>query len=129
LPYLVWQIFYYIKVEVFSSEKVEARSYETSFRYMRGSKGLMGVIIRKFNTRGQQLMAFITCQFIYTVLTILPAPLYLHYYWLHTSFLILMLAISLWNGSNYYFEVFAAKYHSSLPPQQQLPQTTEEKKE
>lgn len=114
IPYLVWQVVYYIKVEIFSGKKVEARDYETSFKYLRESKGFVGNMIRKFKTRGSQQLAFITYQFLYTVLTILPTPLYLQSYELHTAFLCVMLAVSSWNGANYYFEVFATRYTAGL---------------
>jgi len=114
IPYVVWQLLYLIKVEIFSSEKVEARDYETSFKYLRESKGFVGTLIKKFKTRNGQLMAFVLYQFLYTVVTILPALLYLHSYELNAAFLCVMLLISLWNGANYYFEVFATRYSAGL---------------
>jgi len=127
LPYLCWQVFYFIKVEIFSSQKVAVREYETSFRALSTGKGMIGNLIRSFSSNSQRLLAFMTFQFAYTFVTMLPALLLFVSFWSHTVFLITMTVACAWNGANWYFEVFAEKYGPEMHELEQ--QRLEKKKE
>ncbi|KAL6063072.1 hypothetical protein QOT17_011742 [Balamuthia mandrillaris] len=113
LPYILWQTLYYLKVEIFSYAKVQERDYETSFKYLSQGKGMMGSLLRKVNRR-YQVFAFMAYQLVYTVLTISPCLIYFHSFWVHTLFIFSMFLASVWNGANFYIEVFASRYVNSL---------------
>ena len=54
---------------------------------------------------------FIMCQFVYTILSILPAKLFYENYVASLSFISLMFAWACWNGAAYYLEVFSKRYN------------------
>jgi len=45
-----------------------------------------------------------------------------HSFWFHSLYLVLVLEVAIWNGSTYYFEVFADKYAMSHPKMSKKPQ-------
>ena len=63
-------------------------------------------------------LVFWTGQMVFTLCTLLPAPLLFRYRDLHMAYILLVLAAALYNGSNYYFEVFAARYIQQLEAKQ-----------
>lgn len=40
----------------------------------------------------------------------LPTLVFFRSFWVHTAAVVFCLSLAAWNGGNYYFEVFAAKY-------------------
>jgi hypothetical protein len=114
VPYLLWQVMYYVKVQVLSARKVIERDYQTSFRWFREKdKGTIGKALQA-KSEQYQLFTYIGYQFLYTIITMLPTYLYFHYFWAHTAFLCFMMLISAWNGANFYFDVFSTRYAESL---------------
>ena len=51
---------------------------------------------------------------IFAALTILPTFLYYRYFWLHVSFVIAIILTSMWNGANFYIEVFSRRYEGNV---------------
>lgn len=54
-------------------------------------------------------------QLVYTLLTLIPAALCFHFYWLHVLLLGVMCAASAWNGGGYYRQVYITAKHSGSP--------------
>jgi hypothetical protein len=48
------------------------------------------------------------------ILTILPVPLLFRYQTASTAYVLFILSSVIFNGSNYYFEVFAVRYLQTL---------------
>jgi len=112
VPYIIWQILYYIKVEVLSSHK----NRMTSVKWLlEGDK--KGFIAKMssipFGEKNIHL-GFILMQFIYTILTMLPVPFLWNNRIYHVILIIVMTLISLWNGATFYFDVFSKRYMESL---------------
>ncbi|KAF9224327.1 hypothetical protein BS17DRAFT_879828 [Gyrodon lividus] len=113
--YLLWQLLYWKFVLVDRRTKIESGQRATSFSYLLNDKhGAIGRALVK--TRPEKREAyFMVGQFLYSILTELPA-VYLLYdgpRW-SGSFLILIFAVSVWNGGGFYIEVFGRKFEREL---------------
>jgi hypothetical protein len=113
--YLIWQLLYWKFVLVDQRPKIESGQRTTSFSFLLNDKrGTIGRALTK--TRPERRVAyFMVGQFLYSVLTELPA-VYLLYdspRWSGT-FLILIFAVSVWNGGGFYIEVFGRKFEREL---------------
>lgn len=118
--YCIWQILYFVKVQVFDKAKIEKRNrsaeplkYITSYTELRKSSGLMKNIINSVSKKYQPFM-FGLAQLAFTMLTMVPVLLFWHSKYLNLAWLLLLLSWSTWNGANFYVEVFAARYVEQL---------------
>jgi len=58
--------------------------------------------------------ALMAIQFVYTLLTLLPImPIY-SYFYLHILYLSTIFVICVWNGANFYFEIFIEQYSKRI---------------
>lgn len=57
---------------------------------------------------------FITGQWIYTTLWLLPVPLLFNFKFLNTTFLLLLIAAGIWRGGSYYIFVFSKVYNNKF---------------
>merc|ERR1712154_335635 len=57
---------------------------------------------------------FVSLNFIYLLITIIPTGLIFKYKYGHLGVLLLAIGSSIWQGANYYIEVFSERYHNSL---------------
>jgi len=57
---------------------------------------------------------FVALNFIYFLITIVPAGLIFKFKYGHLGVLLLAIGSSIWQGANYYIEVFSERYHNSL---------------
>jgi hypothetical protein len=109
--FLVWQVLYLTKILVISRRKLD-RNPEmiTSLRWLTRHSGT--AVFRLLNIFGEryQNLALAFWQLLFTVVTCLPTVLFWRYKWMHEMVLALVGLIVVWNGSNYYFEVFASRY-------------------
>jgi len=115
IAYIVWQIFYYIKVEIVAAAKDRMRS----FKYLYEQKGsIYKLIIKPFGIeRERAVHGFILVQFAFTFISLLPVKLLWSYEILNISFIVFIILSSIWHGANYYFEVFASTYKATLEEQ------------
>lgn len=60
------------------------------------------------------IYVFIACNFLYTLLTILPVYFFYKNFYVHTSFIILIVMMSIFNGADYYIEVFSRRYRAEI---------------
>ena len=132
--YFVWQLLYIVKTEIVDRKSLRADpSIQTSLRWLlRDAKNPMNVLAKRvcratgilgpheeFQAESWKTkLVFWTGQMLFTLCTLLPAPLLFRYRDLHMAYILLVLAAALYNGSNYYFEVFAARYIQQLEAKQ-----------
>ncbi|KAJ6538968.1 hypothetical protein B0H19DRAFT_1269345 [Mycena capillaripes] len=112
---LIWQLLYWKFVLVDRRAKIESGQRTTSFSFLLNDKrGLIGRTLSSTPPAYREA-AFMTGQLVYAVLTEVPA-VYLLYdspFW-SGAFLILILAVSVWNGGGFYIEVFGRKFEREL---------------
>ena len=53
-------------------------------------------------------------QYSYAILTIIPCPIWFWYRWASAAFLMFVFSWSVWNGANYYMDVFGKKFQTEL---------------
>ncbi|KAL0949827.1 hypothetical protein HGRIS_009863 [Hohenbuehelia grisea] len=113
--YLVWQMLYWKFVLVDRRAKIESGQRTTSFSFLLNDK--RGVIGRSLSSvpAAYRELAFMSGQLVYAVLTELPAVflLYNSPFW-SGVFLIVIFAVSVWNGGGFYIEVFGRKFEREL---------------
>jgi len=115
VPYILWQLLYYIKVQVFDRHKfVKDKKRMTSFIWLMNDSTSLAYKVSNLLGPKHQMWMFGVFQLVYTFLTMIPVLLFWNSFWTHTIFLILMFLISAWNGASFYIEVFSVKYHQSL---------------
>ena len=112
--YTIWQTLYAVGIMIFQQHKIDAGTRITSYSWLLNPdknvhrKNLMYRLctIPGWGCGRYQLVLFIFWQFLYALLTILPTSLYYTYWQLHLLFLTLLGVTSVWNGANFYIEVF-----------------------
>ncbi|KAN0097781.1 Protein of unknown function (DUF2838) domain containing protein [Tylopilus felleus] len=113
--YLFWQVLYWKFVYVDRRSKIESGQRTTSLHFLLNDKrGAIGRALYRTSPEKREVY-FMTGQFVYSVLTELPA-VYLLYdspRW-SGAFLILIFAVSVWNGGGFYIEVFGRKFEREL---------------
>lgn len=110
VPYALWAVAYYLKIFVVSSQRIQDRGYHTLFKYTtRKPNSLAGKVVSKL-PRWVAPLAFMANHVLFCAVTFALAWLMWSHYWINTLFLIWCIAMSAWNGGNYYFEVFAHQY-------------------
>ncbi|KIW71435.1 hypothetical protein PV04_03604 [Phialophora macrospora] len=114
VPYAVWQLSYHFFITVRRKEKIAA-GRPTSFTWLR--KSYANTTIGKFvNSLPQYLQepAFMAIQYSYAILTIIPCPIWFWYRWASAGFLLTVFSWSVWNGANYYMDVFGKRFQKEL---------------
>ena len=128
--YSLWQLLYILKTEIIDRKRFLADpSIQTSLRWLtRDSKNPMHRIAKRVSRSIGVLqcdedfdpdalktkLVFWTGQLIFTLITLLPTPLLFVSYAANTGYILFVLSTAVYNGSNYYFEVFAARYIQQL---------------
>ncbi|CEQ39624.1 SPOSA6832_01159, partial [Sporobolomyces salmonicolor] len=112
--YTVWQLLYYYFVVQLRAEKIkEGRA--TSFTFMvNDKKRLIGKIAAKVPRQWRETV-FMAGQAIYTFVTLL-LPLFVLYdskLW-SDVYLLVLFAVSVWNGASFYMEVFSRRFEKEL---------------
>jgi hypothetical protein len=114
LPYAVWQLGYHFLITVRKADKIAA-GRPTSFTWLRRSyaKTWIGKFVLSLPEILQE-PAFMMIQYSYALLTILPCPFWFWYRWPSAAFLFIVFTWSIWNGANYYMDVFGKKFQTEL---------------
>ncbi|KAI1371504.1 hypothetical protein F4677DRAFT_308390 [Hypoxylon crocopeplum] len=114
IPYAFWQLSYYFFITVRRREKIAA-GRPTSFTWLRRSysKTWIGKLVLGLPSALQE-PAFMLIQYLYAVLTMLPCPLWFYSRWASGSFLMIVFAWSVYNGSTYYIDVFGKRFQKEL---------------
>lgn len=126
--YSLWQAFYlYIQYTVIDHDQ----ELVTSLRYLtQCPKNPMYIITMDVCvrlgvlTRGEKYSAedtktkviYVVGQWIYTILMILPAPLYFYFRFLNTTYLFILILAGMWRGGSYYIFKFSKIYNNKFEP-------------
>ncbi|RMZ85997.1 hypothetical protein DV737_g89, partial [Chaetothyriales sp. CBS 132003] len=112
--YFVWQVSYHFLISVRKREKIKA-GRPTSFTWLRRSysKTWIGKVVLSLPDALQE-PAFMLIQYAYAVLTILPCPLWFRSRRASSAFLVVVFTWSIWNGANYYMDVFGNRFQKEL---------------
>lgn len=107
--YLIWQVLYYVFIQVRRQEKIRA-GRPTSFTWLLKSysKTWLGKLVLRLPVPLQPF-AFMAIQFIYAVVTMAPCGVWIHYGRLSGLFMSAVFSWSIWNGANYYARISAAR--------------------
>jgi hypothetical protein len=114
IPYTIWQLSYYFFITVRRREKIAA-GRPTSFTWLRKSysKTWIGKFVLSLPNALQE-PAFMMIQYFYAVLTMLPCPLWFYSRYASATFLMVVFAWSVYNGSTYYIDVFGKRFQKEL---------------
>lgn len=128
--YMFWQFLYILKTEVMDRQVMLANpQIQTSLRWLtRDAKNPMHIIAKKvcrsigvlapteeFDPESLKTKCvFWIGNLLFVVLTLLPIPILYQSVTAHTSYILFVLSAAVYNGSNYYFEVFASRYIQKL---------------
>jgi hypothetical protein len=126
LGYLAWQIAYLLKTELWDVKRLdEDPELVTSLRWLANDykAGVTKLALRVgrligvfrndelFDTRSLKTkFVFVTLQLLYTVVTFLPIPLCYESKTTHTVLMLLAFLSCIWNGAEYYIDIFSRRY-------------------
>ncbi|TKY88339.1 hypothetical protein EX895_002691 [Sporisorium graminicola] len=112
--YLVWQLVYYELIVIRKKSKIETGERINSYSTMSKGKGPVANLLGKAPPKRRE-PAFMLLQFVYTIITTLPAPLLLYPSSTASAiFFTGIFVISVWNGASYYVEVFGRRFEKEL---------------
>jgi len=115
--YCLWQIAYFVKTEIIDRDFIEKdKEIVTSARWMSDVKPhpIWVMCAKKGYKREQASYVLMTVQLIYTMLTFIPIPFIYHSFELHVLYLSAIFLVAVWNGANFYFEIFSETYSKRL---------------
>lgn len=116
--YLVWVVSYYLVTFVVLYNRIVSKGRMTMFSLMvpknpkGGKKGLVGFILSF--PEDWQPVVYLACHGATASLGFIPTKIMYDHFWVHTAVLLWLLGLSVWNGGNFYFKVFARKYMAQL---------------
>ncbi|WVQ78433.1 hypothetical protein IAT38_000519 [Cryptococcus sp. DSM 104549] len=115
LPYILWQGAYYKFISLDRRSKIESGQRQNSFHYMLNDKrGPIGKALQGIRPEHRELW-FIFGQLIYSIIFMIPpATLLINSPTASSIFLIIIFAVSAWNGATFYVEVFGRKFEREL---------------
>ncbi|CCF49390.1 hypothetical protein NDA14_007963 [Ustilago hordei] len=112
--YLFWQLVYYELIVIRKKSKIETGERINSYSTMSKGKGPVANLLGKAPEKRRE-PAFMLLQFVYTIITTLPAPLILYPSRTASAvFFAGIFTISVWNGASYYVEVFGRRFEKEL---------------
>jgi len=125
--YLFWQLLQVFITEILLAGLLaQDRTLETSIRWLcRDHRNFMHQlcknVCRKTHIFGptetfdsetwKSKFIFWIAQFVYTILTLLPALVAYHCYTLHVMFICYVMFMIIWNGASFYIDVFSTRYN------------------
>mmetsp|Transcript_29504 Transcript_29504/g.41525 ORF Transcript_29504/g.41525 Transcript_29504/m.41525 type:complete len:421 (+) Transcript_29504:60-1322(+) len=115
--YSIWQVLYLLKTEVLDKRKLEKdKDIITSARWL--SQIRPHPVWKFFLSKGckpqHAPLVLAGVQFVYTILTLIPILLIYKSFEFHVLYLSLVLLVCIWNGANFYFEIFSETYSERL---------------
>jgi len=113
--YILWQGLYWKFLLVDRREKIASGQRTTSLTWLLNDRrGPIGKMLRGVRPESRE-RGFMLGQFIYSIVTELPAIFLLYDSAAWTGvFLMFIFAVSVWNGSAFYIEVFGRKFEREL---------------
>ncbi|KNE65854.1 hypothetical protein AMAG_09822 [Allomyces macrogynus ATCC 38327] len=113
IVYLVWQVAYYVLILHRRRDKVYKQGYATSFTWLLQDQGAIGKAMGVFGDQ-HRLVTFMLLQFVYSMVTVLPSYVFARSQIANMLFLAFILSASIWNGANFYINVFSKRYLTDL---------------
>ncbi|KAI8903591.1 hypothetical protein EDD86DRAFT_214822 [Gorgonomyces haynaldii] len=115
LFYIIWQAAYCYFIIERNSEKFFSGKRVSSYSWMLQdflTNKQSSYLSKLANKVGKQnhLYFFMTMNAIYAFLTLLPVWLFFNFFWIHTGFIVFIINLSVFNGADYYMEVFSRRY-------------------
>eukprot|EP01117_Protostelium_nocturnum_P007627 TRINITY_DN2732_c0_g1_i2.p1 TRINITY_DN2732_c0_g1~~TRINITY_DN2732_c0_g1_i2.p1 ORF type:complete len:541 (-),score=130.38 TRINITY_DN2732_c0_g1_i2:10-1464(-) len=115
--YLLWQFMYLFKTEIVDGRKLRSdKQIMTSARWM--SEVRPHPIWKYFKKRGAKenhaIPVLVGVQLLYTIATVIPTLIVFNSFTLHVIYLSLVSLICIWNGANFYFDIFSETYTKRL---------------
>ncbi|GMH35966.1 hypothetical protein BSKO_03834 [Bryopsis sp. KO-2023] len=112
--YMLWAVLYYLKIFVISSKRIQDRGYDTLYGYMMSNKkSAFSRFVLGYPKKWQPLV-YMSTHALLVCVTMILGVIWWKSFELHTLFMTTVILISVWNGANYYFEVFAKRYFAAL---------------
>jgi len=134
--YLLWQTLYFMKTEYFDKDKLDRNpNMVTSLRHLsadyKNSTAIttlklcrrLGIMTRTENFDAKSAktkIIFMSTQLVYTFVTMLAAPLFYASQIFSLVHLTFIFSVAVYNGGNYYIEVFSARYQEQLTTKQNM---------
>jgi Protein of unknown function (DUF2838) len=117
--YVIWQCLYYYFILILNREKVFDGRHKTSYTWLLSdymTKKKSNPMTRMFKAVPEYFHSFlfIIVQFAYALITMAPAIIYYNNFWIHTIFIVFIVMLSIFNGADYYIEVFSRRYTQEL---------------
>lgn len=115
IVYLIWQLLYWKFVFINRRTKIQSGQRTTSLTYLLNDKrGVIGRALQATSPQRREVY-FMAGQFVYSIVTELPAVFLLYDSKIASDiFLVLIFAVSVWNGGGFYVEVFGRKFEREL---------------
>jgi hypothetical protein len=117
--YVIWQIGYHYFIMIRRADNVYGGSHATSFTWLlsdyskkRASDPLTKIFLNTPEQYRVYLFEFVN--FLYAFVCILPTGFIYHSFLLHTALIIFLVTIAIFNGANFYMEIFSRKYAQEL---------------
>lgn len=122
--YLIWVICYYMITFVILKNRIKRKGGITMYELMVPTdrkKAMRSPLARVVLKAPEALRPalYMLCHGIAASISLLPTYFFWQSFLLHTSALLFCLGMSIWNGGNYYFKVFARKYMADLEKRSQ----------
>lgn len=129
LTYWSWQVCYVLLTEVVFRRRLSDPGLMTSIRWLTTPPytGITRSVHTMLNSVGvmkpgemfdsecwKTKLIFIAVQSVYTSLSLLPIAYLWSSFYLHLTYLVAIYVICVWNGSNYYIEVFSKAYRKQF---------------
>lgn len=113
--YVIWQALYWQFVYIGKKAKIESGQRTTSFSFLLADRrGMIGRALGSVPEK-YRVASFMFGQFVYSILTELPAVYLLYDSSVRsTIFLFLLFGVSVWNGGGFYIEVFGRKFEKEM---------------
>ena len=112
ISYIVlWAIPYYLFFFVFAKNMIERNGFHTMYEDMKISP-ILKPQLEKFSEPFRPLI-YMCCHGTACSIAFLLGPLLWHSFALHTIWLMCCFGVAIYNGSTFYFEVFAKKYYKA----------------
>jgi hypothetical protein len=124
--YLLWQVLYFWKTEVKDKEKLDRDlEIQTSLRMLSTDRknAFTQAVLRGYRAIGvmrqneefeptelKTKVIFMLSQFLYTLVTFIPAPFLYVSKWTHLYYIAFIFWVSTYFGAGYYIEIFSKRY-------------------
>jgi hypothetical protein len=117
--YFIWQLVYVYFILIRRSKNVFGGSHATSFTYMlndyRKNKPDSFLLALFYKVpEWSHASLFMLLNFIIAFSTMLPTILFYRYFWVHTIYILFLVMFAIFNGADYYIEVFSRRYTMEL---------------